>query len=218
MLSKITYTITMRLVCISDTHGLESLLPPLPEGDVLVVAGDFTGNGSSQDIRFFSQWLKKQTFKHKVVIAGNHDTLFEYDPFTARAMLKNCTYLEDSGVTIKGIHFYGTPWQPVFMDWAFNLPKGESLQEKWDMIPQNTDVLITHCPPFGILDISHFSNTHAGDEDLLQREKDIKPKVHIFGHIHEGYGQTKQDGAVFINASICDETNTIKNSPIIVDL
>lgn len=208
----------MRLVCISDTHGLESTLTSLPSGDILVVAGDFTGNGSSQDIRFFSLWLKKQPFQHKVVIAGNHDTLFEYDPYSARAMLKNCTYLEDSGVTIKGVHFYGTPWQPEFMHWAFNLPRGKQLQAKWDMIPDDTDVLITHCPPFGILDFANYSNAHVGDEDLLARVEKIKSKVHIFGHIHEGYGQVEQEGTTFINASICDEYNNVKNPPIVVDI
>src|SRR5579885_429050 len=197
----------MRIVCIADTHGLESMLAPLPTGDVLVVAGDFTNHGTSQDIKFFSQWLKNQLFTHKLVIAGNHDTSFEYDPYMARAMLRQCTYLEDSGVTIQGVHFYGTPWQLEFMNWAFNLPRGKKLKEKWEMIPNNTDVLITHCPPFGILDFAYYSNAHVGDKNLLERVKQIKPKVHIFGHIHEGYGKVEQDGTVFINASVSDEKN-----------
>lgn len=163
-------------------------------------------------------WLNKQSFKHKIVVAGNHDTLFEYDPYTARALLKNCTYLEDSGVTINGIHFYGFPWQPEFMNWAFNLPRGKQLQTKWELIPNNTDVLITHCPPYGILDFANYSNAHVGDRDLLTRVKEVKPKLHIFGHIHEGFGKVEQNGTVFINASFCDERNNVKNMPIVIDI
>lgn len=208
----------MRIVCISDTHSLESLLAPLPEGDILVIAGDFTNQGNAFDIKFFSQWLKRQPFKHKLVIAGNHDTSFEYDPYMARPLLKNCTYLEDSGVTIEGLLFYGSPWQPEFMNWAFNLPRGEQLQAKWDMIPQNTDILITHCPPYGILDYANFSGAHVGDKDLLKRVMSIKPKLHVFGHIHEGYGTLIKDRVTFVNAAICDEKNNVKNKPIVIDI
>jgi len=208
----------MRIICISDTHTYHSQIPKLPEGDILIHAGDFTTRRDFRDITSFNEWLGKQNFKHKIVVAGNHDMTFESDPYIARSLLQNCIYLQDDKVVIDGYTFYGSPWQPEFMSWAFNLPRGHALKEKWDRIPDNTDVLITHCPPRYIRDYAYFSKDHVGCEDLLKRVKEIQPKLHIFGHVHEGYGISEAYGTKFINAAICDEKNVVKNKPIVVNL
>ncbi|MDP2877638.1 MAG: metallophosphatase domain-containing protein [Holophaga sp.] len=143
----------MRLICLSDTHGEQDRFK-VPDGDVLIHAGDFSGLGTEREVHKFAKWMKRMPHRWKIVIAGNHDRFFEKQPEMARAYLEpDVIYLQDSGCQIEGVHFWGSPWQPWFMDWAFNLPrKGEKLREKWNLIPMDTDVLITHGPPHGILD------------------------------------------------------------------
>ena len=141
----------MRIVCLSDTHNLHSAFA-VPEGDVLVHAGDATLRGTREEVVAFDAWLGTLPHRHKVLVAGNHDWLFEREPDRARGMITNATYLQDEGVTIDGLAFWGSPWQPWFLSWAFNLQRGAPLREKWDRIPAATDVLITHGPPHGILD------------------------------------------------------------------
>lgn len=192
----------------------------IPDGDVLVHAGDFTMQGRAAEINEFNEQLARLPHKHKVVIAGNHDIGFETHSEDARALLTNATYLEDSGVEIEGVKFWGSPWQPQFFDWAFNLERGEALKEKWQKIPEDTDVLITHGPPRMILDMAPregrlaVANVGCDDlrEEILER---IKPKYHIFGHIHEGYGWRKVEGITFINASILNGRYQIQNKPIV---
>jgi Calcineurin-like phosphoesterase len=143
----------MRLVVISDTHGLHDRIESLPEGDVLVHAGDFMNSGSDpKDISSFNQWLRKHPFKHRVVCAGNHDRYFENMPGIARGPLTDAVYLENNGITIDGISFWGSPYTPKFMNWAFMYPRGNRAKRYWDQIPFGLDVLITHGPPRGILD------------------------------------------------------------------
>jgi Icc-related predicted phosphoesterase len=103
------------------------------------------------------------------------------------------------------------------MDWAFNLQRGPALREKWALIPEGTDVLITHGPPFGILDWTA-RGERVGCEDLLEAVRRVKPRLHVFGHIHEGYGEHEQDGTRFVNASICTEAYQPTNAPIVVDV
>jgi len=143
----------MRLVVISDTHSLHNSIAGLPEGDVLVHAGDFMNSGYDvQDILSFNRWLGDQPFKHCVVCAGNHDRYFEAASQQARTLLTNAIYLENTGVSLDNITFWGLPYTPEFLSWAFMYPRGSSSQRYWDLIPDNLDVLITHGPPFGILD------------------------------------------------------------------
>lgn len=195
----------MRFVFASDTHSRhESLV--VPPGDVFVHCGDFTMNGNLSDIEAFGGWVRALPHAHKVVIAGNHDLTFERNPSRARQALENgttaITYLEDSATTIEGIHVYGSPWQPWFYDWAFNLARGEEIARKWSLIPNDTHVLVTHGPPMAILD--RVGRGHVGCADLWRRVRSIRPIVHAFGHIHEGSGVDERDGITFINASICD--------------
>ena len=188
------------LVLTSDTHGRHRNLI-VPDGDVFIHAGDITRfGGEIDDLVDFNDYLATLPHPHKIVIAGNHDFCFERDNARSRSILTNATYLEDDGVSIDGVTYYGSPWQPVFLDWAFNLERGSALREKWAMIPEGTDVLITHGPPRGILD-EVFGGERVGCADLLERVRKVNPKVHVFGHIHEARGMHEQDGTTFVNAS-----------------
>jgi len=212
----------MRLVIISDTHNKMSSIN-LPKGDVLIHCGDFTVTGTVSEITQFNRELVRQAnkFNHIIIIAGNHDLLFERQPQLARSLLDSrVNYLQDSFCVIDGIKFYGSPYQPRFFDWAFNLMRGAELAEKWNLIPDETDVLITHGPPFGILDEvpRQYFIENTGCEELRKRVETIKPKLHIFGHIHCGYGTTEKFGVKFANASNCDESYEPTNAPVVIDL
>ncbi len=210
----------MRIVCISDTHNCHDQIN-VPDGDILIHAGDATTVGNVEQIKAFNRWFANLPHKHKVFIAGNHDWLFENDNNFARSLLdKSIVYLQDSFVEIDGLKIYGSPWQPRFYDWAFNLNRGAELAEKWKLIPHDTDILITHGPPFGILDEvpRKYFVENTGCEELRKVVETIKPKLHIFGHIHCGYGQTEQFGVKFVNASTCDEEYNPTQPPIIVEI
>ena len=204
----------MKIVIISDTHNLHNLIN-LPSGDVLIHCGDLCNSGSIRDVVGFNIWIGKQDFKHKLVIPGNHDRVFETDYALAKDVLDNATLLLDSSVTIEGIKFYGSPWQPAFCNWAFNVPRGLELKEKWDNIPLDTDVLITHGPPHGMLDTVPGDGS-VGCEELLLAVERVQPKLHCFGHIHGGYGIDKRADTVFVNASSCTERYIAANKPIII--
>jgi len=210
----------MKLVCISDTHSLHRHIPEVPDGDVLIHAGNGLGQGTLENIEDLNDWLGMLPHRHKVVIAGNHDWAFQEMPGEARAALSNAVYLEDSGVEIEGIRFWGSPWTPTFMDWAFMLERGEPLCQKWQLIPDNTDVLITHGPPKGIGDEANlgFKCQNVGCVDLLARIHQLSLKAHIFGHIHEGYGEYLRRKTRLINASTCTARYEPRNAPIVVDV
>jgi len=205
----------IKIVCISDTHSLHRDLS-IPDGDILIHAGDLTRYGSFEDLYDFNKYLGSLPHSHKIVIAGNHDFCFESEPQTCAALLTNCTYLQDQAVTIHGIKFYGSPWQPWFYNWAFNLHRGAEIKEKWDLIPQDTDVLITHGPPYGRGDKT-FYNELVGCQDLLLAVKRIRPKLHVFGHIHEGAGISGTTHTTFINASSCNLQYKPVNPPVVYD-
>jgi Icc-related predicted phosphoesterase len=208
----------MRCVVISDTHTLHWELV-IPDGDVLIHAGDALSRGSLEELADFNDWLLTLPHKHKIVIAGNHDWCFERkeEADRAKTLLTAATYLQDSGVEIDGVYFYGSPWQPAFRHWAFNLERGKPLAEKWQKIPANTDVLITHGPPMGVLDKTTDGES-VGCFDLRAAVNRIKPRFHVFGHIHESYGKVEKDGTVFINACICTERYRPVNRPIVFDI
>jgi len=189
----------------------------IPDGDILIHAGDFTEHGTLVEAEAFDRFLATLPHKHKLVVAGNHDSAFETRPSEAASVMRHCTYLQDSSVRINGITFYGSPWQPWFMDWAFNLPRGKALREKWQMIPEQTDVLITHSPPMGYGDCI-YSGDRVGCEDLITVVERIKPRLHIFGHIHEGYGTSQNEHTTFINACSCNMKNQPKNAAIVVEI
>lgn len=207
-------------VCISDTHGLHADLPELPKGDVLIHAGDCLGTGSVKSLESFAQWFESQPHKHKILVAGNHDRAFYERPDLIKTLLPTANYLEDSGIDINGFKFWGSPWTPTFHHWCFMLERGVALKERWSLIPEDTDVLVTHGPPQSIGDTVRMPTgiQHVGCEDLLARTDQLALKVHAFGHIHEGYGQYRRDGRLLINASTCTEYYESTNSPIIFEL
>lgn len=210
----------MRLVCISDTHSLHRRISDIPDGDVLIHAGDCLGAGTIENVHDLNDWLGTLPHRHKIVIAGNHDWAFQETPDLAVEALTNATYLEDSGVIIEGVRFWGSPWTPTFMDWAFMLDRGQPLYQKWQEIPDNTDVLITHGPPKGIGDEANlgFKSQNVGCVDLLHRLDRLNLKAHIFGHIHECYGEHRHGDTVLINASTCTPRYAPTNPPIVVEV
>ena len=206
----------VRIVCISDTHGQHAKLN-VPDGDVLIHAGDFMAFGyMPKGIVDFNRWLGKQPHRHKVVIAGNHDLMFEHHPGAARGLLGNGIYLENSGMELLGLKIWGSPVQPEFNNWAFNVARGEAIRRYWEMIPANTDVLVTHGPPFGQLDKSHPLSTHLGCEELASAVERIKPRLHVFGHIHGGHGSSTLNGTQFVNASVLNEAYRLVYEPQVV--
>jgi Icc-related predicted phosphoesterase len=202
----------MKFVLVSDTHAFHDNLY-IPGGDVLIHAGDLTHMGELNDVVAFNDFLGTLPHSHKIVIAGNHDFCFERIPGEAIPLLTNATYLQDSAVTIDGVKFYGSPWQPWFGDWAFNRHRGSHIREKWELIPGDTDVLITHGPPFGYLDKTYHER-HVGCRDLMATITRLKPKLHVFGHIHEAYGIAQNQHTTFVNASICNLDYDPANRPV----
>ena len=227
----------MRIICISDTHMRHTALDPLPEGDLLIHCGDFSSTGREKDVLAFCEWFADQKHKHKILIAGNHDITLDRSYYIQNwqrfhrtrpepseqiiSFVQNHTgfhYLLDQTIQIDGVSCYGSPWQPVFFNWAFNQKRGDASRKRWSLIPQNTDLLITHGPPYGIGDLCR-SGIHAGCEDLLRSvQQRIHPKVHIFGHIHEGYGSYTDGTTKYINASSCSVRYIPNQAPICLDL
>lgn len=203
----------MKITAISDTHSLHNQLS-LPGGDMLVHAGDVCNRGTQQEAINFMEWIEKQPYTYKVFIAGNHDFFFEN--FTQQEIQdrlpKGVFFLNDSGIEIEGIKIWGSPITPTFCNLAFNKNRGNEIAKHWDKIPQDTDILITHGPPYGILD-KILNGLHVGCEDLVQKIIAIKPKFHIFGHIHEAHGLTKQDDTTYINVSSVNMEYKVREVP-----
>lgn len=177
----------MKILHLSDTHNCHKQLKDLPEADIIIHAGDFSFTGTEKETLNFIEWFYALPYKYKIFIAGNHDDyLFGAN---IEGLPDNCYYLCNSGVTIGNMHFYGVP---LFID---DVISGE-YDRQLNNIPNDTDVLITHQPPFGILDFSE--NINYGDFILLQNVLRIKPKYHLFGHIHNAYGMEKNDETLFV--------------------
>lgn len=206
----------MRCVCISDTHGLHDALK-LPQGDLLIHTGDFSKRGQEQEIIGFNTWLSQQNFTHKVVIAGNHDFLFETDPSLARQLLNAAHYLENDPLVIEGLHLWGSPVTPYFFNWAFNRYRGLDIKKYWDNIPEDLDILLTHGPPMGILDKTQ-RGKHVGCEELKIAIEDKHPRVSIFGHIHEAYGAEPSKNTLYINACSLNAKYEVAHAPIVFDI
>ncbi|XP_077999504.1 metallophosphoesterase domain-containing protein 1-like [Glandiceps talaboti] len=226
----------VRFVCISDTHSKTNKMADLPQGDILLHAGDFTKDSTPQEFEAFNKWIGSQPHAHKVVIAGNHEYVLDSATFNHRSFLKffgykksatkeditkcltNCTYLEDESINVCGFKIYGSPWQPRYRSGAFTLDRGQPLLDKWQQIPEDTDILLTHTPPLGYGDNS-IDCGYSGCVELLNTvEHRVRPKYHVFGHIHEGYGVYTNGITTFINAAICTSKYKPTNLPIIFDL
>ena len=221
----------MKIVIISDTHGLHSEIKhPLPKGDVLIHAGDTCNIGIESDVRKFVHWFQNlDGYDTKVFIGGNHDGGLEWKQDWLKHYINDenlsqsdCVYLEESSFTIQDpkfsrpIKFYGSPYTPEFMKWSFNVPRKE-LYKHWEKIPLDTDVLITHGPPEGIRDFN-LHNESCGDSSLRFYVEKIKPALHVFGHIHQAYGAMVVGDTLFVNGSTCTERYSPSNKPIVVEL
>jgi Icc-related predicted phosphoesterase len=194
----------MKATFISDTHGKHNELK-LTGGDLLIHAGDLSGRGLKQEIAYFMDWFAKQEYTYKVFIAGNHDFLFERDPAMAEALIPdNIIYLNDSATIIEGYKIWGSPITPYFYDWAFNRLRGPEIDKHWALIPHDTDILVTHGPPAKILDRTTRGDK-VGCENLLAKIIEVKPKFHLFGHIHEARGTFSDVNTNYINASVLNE-------------
>jgi Icc-related predicted phosphoesterase len=212
----------MKIVCISDTHEQFFALDDMPEGDLLIHSGDFTNIGAPRAIIEFNNWLGEIKHKYKygiVLIAGNHDFLFEKNYYYAKSLITNATYLQDDRIIINNYKIYGSPWQPRFYDWAFNVDRGEMIKKIWNKIPEDTDILITHGPPYEIRDFSiynHGKDKNVGCKDLLEviNTKLKNLKLHVFGHIHHDYGTLQKNNILYVNASSCNEKYKLINKPI----
>lgn len=215
----------MKLILISDTHGKHDQIK-VPDGDVLVFAGDMTMAGGTKEYKSFATWLFQQPHKHIVCIAGNHDFNIGFWKTEIMPHVRpNICYLEDSEVTIDGVKFYGSPVTPRYGMWAFMLDRdSKEIRERWNEIPEDTDVLITHGPPYGILDQSapHLHGEHLGCEELLKRLFELsKLKLHVFGHIHGSHGRESyevrrrwMEHITFANASVLDEAYNVHSGVI----
>ena len=242
----------MKIVAISDTHNRHKDIKDFKDtnalgedktplsGEVIIHSGDATGRGASGECESFIKWFGGLDFKHKIFIPGNHDHFFEKEPERARELCKKhgVTLLIDESVVIAGVKIHGSPYQPWFFDWAFNAardqkeedylnarkdkPKYSIIKPHWDMIPEDTNILVTHGPPYEILDElvnqhGYFTGQHVGCVELAKRIKELNIDVHIFGHVHCSNGEKHLNGTSYYNASICDERYIPSNPITIID-
>ncbi len=203
---------------ISDTHGLHNELTNKinPETDLLIHAGDFSNMGTLPQVIEFMDWFENLPIPHKVFIAGNHDFLAEKEPGIFKSTLEGYTsfhYLENEEITIEGLRIWGSPITPYFFNWAFNVHRGKPIVKYWEAIPKGLDILLTHGPAYGYGDTTT-RNEKVGCEELLKRIKKVKPRYHVFGHIHEQYGKIESDFTTFINASVVNVKYQLVNEPI----
>lgn len=215
----------IRISCIADCHG--HFPSDLPSGDLLILAGDYTARHTYHEFEYFVTWLNQQDYKKKIVIAGNHDSPLESDGAQLLKWAKDTEYLQDSGTEFEGLRIYGSPWSLTFPGinpkcTAFTGTE-EELKEKFDLIPNDVNILITHSPPYGILDKT-VRGEYVGSKMLKMKVLNFSPpiKYWIFGHIHESYGQAqminKDASTIFMNCSHVDENYRPVNKPIHFEL
>lgn len=204
----------MEIICISDTHSNHDKLM-VPNGDVLIHAGDITEAGTKREVLSFLRWFSNQPHPYKIFIAGNHDFYLENLSFEklGEILPKNVSYLKDSGVEINGISFWGSPMVPGNGHWAFTEPSTRKIGEHWKKIPEDVDVLITHSPPYGILDQSG-NKLLLGCKPLRKKVAEIKPKYHLFGHLHDNHGTVRIGGTTYVNSTTFTSDHKLINPPI----
>lgn len=208
----------MKVVLISDTHNQT---PKLPDGDLLIHAGDGTSQGSFTEICRLNAWFEeiKHKYKHGILyIPGNHDWMFERDLPRALTLMTGAKVLLNEDITIEGFKIYGSPYTPYFHGWAFNKQRGQEINAEWERIPKDVDVLVTHGPPMGVGDLA--KSIHAGCMDLMKMLPTLTNlKLHVFGHIHEGYGVYQStDSVTSVNAALLDNCYRARNKPIEFEL
>ena len=229
----------MKIATISDTHRRHKEVNIPMDADIVIHAGDATGRGSHYDIVEFLEWYGALPNKHKVLIPGNHDFGFErdWDTYAKIAEENGVRLLYDNSIAVEGLIIWGSPVQPEFCNWAFNRSRtiedsmSEVAQSKgheyignhWDKIPDEVDIIVTHGPVFGILDKTYYGSEHVGCEVLARKIKEVKPLLHISGHIHEARGvQVEFHGdtpTTYVNASSLDlDYQPYKDTTFVFDL
>lgn len=211
----------VKIVAVSDTHNQHHKLD-LPDGDIFVHCGDFTIGGSEKEVVKFADWINTLDFQHKVIVPGNHDFMFSRMLPLCRDMMPNVVILVDESVKLFDVNIYGSPWVPLGPRWAYSYNRENSQRAKqiWENIPKSVDLLLTHGPPRGILDLVE-SKENVGCEHLQEALKNRYPHVHCFGHIHEGYGRMNSfafPGTEFVNCSVLDENYSLVNKPQVIIL
>jgi Icc-related predicted phosphoesterase len=193
----------MLMDCISDLHGFK---PELPGGDMLIICGDLTARDKRNEYDQFNLWLSNLPYKCKVVIGGNHDGLLERKQVMIGSGQDNVHYLCDSGFEFEGLKIWGSPYTPKFGLWHFMENRGQDIRRHWDLIPNDTAILVTHGPPYGIFDETD-DDVHVGCKELKTAVQErIRPHIHCFGHIHECGGKTVTiDRTTYVNCSYVDE-------------
>jgi len=197
-------------------HGA---IKEIPEGDILIHAGDISSKGTFQAIYAFNKWLGELPHETKIVVAGNHDFCLQNDPKKAEALFTNAIYLRDRTITVGGLKFHGTPWVPKYGRWAFMIEHDSLRNDIFKKIPADIDVMISHGPPKFIQDYIPWSDKYAGCPSLRDHVLErIKPKVHIFGHIHEAFGHKHCREIDFYNVSICDAKYSPDNPATVIEI
>ena len=208
----------VRICFISDVHNKYKKIV-LPDADIIVCSGDMTSVGKEHEVTNFYKWFSNLSqYKHKVFIAGNHDKMFENHGMLARSLKpSNIIYLEDNGIELLGLKFYGTPVNGIFHNWAFNRTEAKMAQHR-QAIPDDIDILITHNPPYMILDKGYDFGSIGSPSLYMEVMERIKPMVHVFGHAHDSHGIKVLDKTVFINASILDGEYNVVYNPVLVEI
>lgn len=208
----------MRLICIADTHNKHEEIN-VPKGDILIHAGDFTDAGTLRESQSFLKWFSSHPHKHKILIGGNHDFYLEKSSIKEINELipSNVHYLKESGINIGKLNIWGSPVTPGEGNWAFRKGRGAEIAEYWNKIPSNTNVLITHTPPYGIMDRLK-DKSHVGCEELKKRLSALHIELHIFGHLHGNYGLVRTKEIQFINCSILDHRYRPIHPAISIDI
>jgi Icc-related predicted phosphoesterase len=214
------YARGVRLVCTSDTHMKHERVH-VPDCDLLIHAGDFTLRGTRVEVVAFLDWLARQPARHKLVTAGNHERCCEADQawFVREAQARGAVALIDSEVRIEGVQFWGSPVTPRFRNMAFNRERGDAIRAHWAKIPTGIDVLVTHGPPRGIGD-RMFLGARVGCDDLRSELLRVRPRLHVFGHIHEAFGSYAIDGLEtrFLNVACARFLSYGRRSAVEIDL
>lgn len=205
-----------RIVALGDSHGQHKRIK-MPPGDILVHCGDFSNHGDQQNLLNFNQWLGELDYPIKLVTPGNHDGFTQRDLLLSKALFTNATLLIDESIEVKGYKFYFSPWTPEFLNWSWMKPR-DQMNQVWDKVPEDIDVLVTHGPPKDILDVvPRPSGFHAGCEKLYEQVTSrIRPAIHIFGHLHGGHGYHRHGETDYYNVSCLDDNYNMYPNPVTV--
>jgi len=214
----------MRITAFSDSHGQHHDMT-VPDGDLLICAGDYCFRGSRKEIDEFAEWMGNLPHEKKIAISGNHDFgAQKYDGYAQQAFMRNGVfYLDDTSMDLEALLIHGSPWTPTFGLWAFMDSDAVLFEDHWRLIPDDVDILITHGPPYSVLDTAHRNKERVGSASMMgtimtMLEDREKPLIHVFGHIHEGYGEYVEEQYEAYNVSVVDHLYDLVNPVTIIDV